>query len=194
MDIWKVIEGTEGRYEVSNTGKIRSLNYLGHGTTKELALTRDEKGYLRVRIYVDGVRKTVRVHRVVAETFIPNPYEKPEVNHKDGNKENNCDWNLEWTTERENTLHAYRSGLKEKTREHCRKMGLSVGKEILRKSREARKTPVIAIRLEDGAVFEYNSQAEASEKTGALQPNINKVLSGDRKSANGFVFRYKEVV
>lgn len=194
MEIWKAIEGTNGQYEVSNTGKVRSNNYLGHGGQKELSLSKDHKGYLRVRIYIAGTRKTIKVHRAVAEAFIPNPDNKPEVNHKDGNKSKNYVENLEWSTGKENTIHAYANGLKEKTREHCRQMGQTIGKRNLAKAREERKTPIVAIRTSDGAVFEYQSQAEAAAGTGAAQPNINKVLSGARKTANGFVFRYKEVV
>ena len=70
-------------------------------------------------------------------------------------------------------------------------MGDTVGRANLEKTRESRKTPIIATRKSDGAVFEYSSQAEAAEKTGTPQPNINKVLNGTRKSANGFTFRYK---
>lgn len=191
---WKSIEGTDGAYEVSNTGKIRSNNYLGHGRQKELSLSKDHKGYMRVRIYIDGKRPTIKVHRAVAKAFIPNPENKPEVNHKDGNKENNRVDNLEWSTSCENTTHAYDTGLKEKTREWCRQMGSTVGRAALAKSREERKTPVIATRLSDGAVFEYPSQAEAAAATGAFQANIYKVASGKRKSSNGFTFAYKEVV
>ena len=191
---WKPIEGTDGAYEVSNSGKIRSNNYLGHGGQKELSLAKDQKGYLRVRIFMAGTRKTVKVHREVAKAFIPNPDNKPEVNHKDGNKENNRVDNLEWSTSLENTLHAYETGLKEKTRARCREMGITVGRAALEKAREEKKTPIIATRLSDGAVFEYPSQAEAAAATGAFQANIHKVANGKRKSTNGFAFAYKEVV
>lgn len=187
---WKPIEGTDGTYEVSNTGKIRSNNYLGHGSQKELSLAKDQKGYLRVRIFIAGVRKTVKVHREVAKAFIPNPENKPEVNHKDGNKENNCVANLEWSTPGENAAHAYGAGLKEKTREWCRQMGSTVGRAALAIEREKRKTPVVATRVSDGAVFQFSSQSEAAEKTGTPQPNILKVLKGQRKTANGYLFVY----
>ena len=190
-EVWKQIEGTDGRYEVSNTGKIRSTNYLGHGSTKELSLCQDQKGYLRVRIYKGKCRVTVKVHREVAKAFVDNPSNKPEVNHKDGNKQNNNADNLEWCTANENSLHAYRHGLKEKTREHCKEMGKTIGRHNLEKSREKRKTPIIATRLSDGAVFEYASQEEAARATGTFQSNIYKVARGKRKSSNGFSFSYK---
>lgn len=190
-ETWKPIEGTDGKYEVSNTGKVRSLNYLGHGSTRELSLAKDQKGYLRVRVFKNGHGTMCKVHREVAKAFIPNPGNKPEVNHRDGNKENNHVDNLEWAASGENAAHAYRTGLKEKTREWCRQMGSTIGRTNLEKSRENRKTPIVAIRESDGVVTEYPSQAEAAEKTGTPQPNINKVLNGTRKSANGFTFRYK---
>jgi hypothetical protein len=72
----------------------------------------DNKGYFRTNLAKDGVNKTVKVHRVVAEAFIPNPDNLPQVNHKDGNKQNNCVENLEWCSASENQKHAFRLGLK----------------------------------------------------------------------------------
>jgi hypothetical protein len=190
-EIWKPIDGTNGVYEVSNTGKVRSLNYLGHRVVRELALCFDPKGYLRVALYFGEKRKTQKVHRLVAQAFIPNPDGKPEVNHKDGDKTNNHAGNLEWSTPRENVIHAYKSGLKEKTRAHCKKMGLSQV-ERLKEYREKAKTPVIAINIATGERTWYGSQHEAQVGTGAPQANIHKVLSGQRKSAHGHRFIYAD--
>lgn len=188
MEIWKPIDGTNGMYEVSDTGKVRSLNYLGHGETRELALCADHKGYLRVRLCMsDGKRVTRKVHRLVAQAFIDNPENKPEVNHKNGDKMCNHAWNLEWASARENTIHAYREGLKEKTRERCREMGKRNGGKHL----EAQMTPVIATDIKTGETRRYKSQREAAKETGAQQANIHKVLTGARKSAAGFTFKYE---
>ena len=111
MEMWKAIEGTEGRYEVSNTGKIRSRNYKNTGKTVELRPGPDPKGYMKTMILVDGKYKTVKMHRLVAQAFIPNPENKPQVNHKDGTKENNAADNLEWITNRDNAHHALEHGL-----------------------------------------------------------------------------------
>lgn len=192
-EIWKAVEGTNGRYEVSNTGKVRSMNYGGHnGVVREMRPTKDYKGYMRVRITRAGKSTTVKVHREIAKAFIPNPQNKPEVNHINGDKTDNRVENLEWVTASENTSHAYNSGLKEETRERCRQMGATVGRKALAIDRENRKTPVTAVRLSDGATFEYSSQAEAAAETKTPQGNIHKVLNGKRKSANGYRFVYKE--
>lgn len=188
MEIWRHIEGADF-YDVSNEGRVRSRNYLGHGTTRILALAKDHKGYLRVRLYFGENRRTCKVHRLVAEAFIPNPLGFPEVNHKDGNKDNNLVENLEWCSSRENTIHAYKSGLKERTREHCRAMGETIGRSSLQKICESRKIPVIAININTGEETEFESASFAARELGLPQSNVWKVLHGKRKSAGGFIFR-----
>ncbi len=190
-EIWKVIDGFNN-YEVSNTGKVRSLNYLGHGKIKEMTSNKDAKGYLRVHFHKDGVDFQKRVHRLVAEAFINNPDKKPQVNHIDGNKQNNRVENLEWTTARDNILHAYASGLKENNRHFSRVLGSTIGKRALEKARELQKTPVYATNLKTGEITKYASQKEAAEMTGAQQANIYKVLVGQRKSTLGYSFAYAE--
>lgn len=120
-EIWKDISGYEGEYKVSNFGRVKSMrremhyiNRYGKQTstfTKEKILSPSQTGqgwskncgYLSVSLY----DKKLAVHRLVAEAFIPNPDKKPQVNHKDGNKQNNTVSNLEWVSERENSLHSY---------------------------------------------------------------------------------------
>lgn len=117
---WKPIPLFEDRYEVSNTGLVRSLRYFGHiGKTGLLKprwtnLTSKNRGkYASVRLInkIRGLDIQYRIHRLVAELFIPNPECKPEVNHIDGNTENNHYSNLEWVTSSENHKHAYNNGL-----------------------------------------------------------------------------------
>lgn len=101
MEIWKTIEGYEGKYEVSTWGRIRNAK------GKIMKPYKNEKGYLKVTLYSSDKHKAkFRVNRLVAKAFIQNPYDLPQVNHKDGNKENNSVTNLEWTTNEINTKHA----------------------------------------------------------------------------------------
>lgn len=117
--IWKDVLGYEGLYEVSDDGQVKALsrvNSRGNRRKEKLmALHNDTDGYFRVRLTdKDGVRRTCKMHRVVAQAFIPNPNDLPEVNHKDGDKTNNLVSNLEWSTRSANVQHTYDSGLKER--------------------------------------------------------------------------------
>lgn len=118
VEKWKRAPGYEEFYEVSNRGRIRSLsreksNGTGYHVIegKILRNTLSRGGYLRASFSVDGVITKRTVHRLVALAFIPNPNKLPFVNHKDGNKLNNNDWNLEWVTRLENSQHAAKMGL-----------------------------------------------------------------------------------
>ncbi len=116
-EIWE--DYIKGYYKVSTTGEICSVDrqVLFHGNyalRKGIILkqTKNSKGYLTVVICIDGTRKTIASHRAIAETFIPNPLELPQVNHIDGNPLNNDVNNLEWCTASDNQKHAYATGLK----------------------------------------------------------------------------------
>ena len=93
-EVWRPVKGFEGRYEVSNYGRIKSLNYCNRGYEKILSPSKDHYGYLFISLGRGGRNK--KVHRLVAEAFLPNPNNLPEVNHKDENRANNAVWNLEW--------------------------------------------------------------------------------------------------
>ena len=105
MSQFEPIEGYDG-YLVSKEGEVWSER-----SNKLLSLFPDSNGYLLCNLYRDGKRKLCKIHRLVALTFIPNPENKPQVNHIDGNKLNNHIDNLEWASAKENTNHAWNSGL-----------------------------------------------------------------------------------
>lgn len=113
-EIWRDIAGYEGLYQVSNYGRIKSLERLEKTVGAVRQRRRRERilketniyGYRNVCLANNGYKRTVRVHRIVAKTFIPNPDGKLEVNHIDGNKANNRVDNLEWCTRKENSLHS----------------------------------------------------------------------------------------
>lgn len=102
-EIWRAIAIPEynGLYEVSNMGRVRSHN----GVLKPRA---QNSGYLLLHLSSGGVRKAYTIHRLVALTFIPNPENKPQVNHRNGNKRDNRVCNLEWCTNSENQVHRLR--------------------------------------------------------------------------------------
>lgn len=175
-EIWKPIEGTDGRYEVSNTGKIRSLNYKNTGKTVELKPAPDPKGYIKTMILVNGKYKTVKLHRLVAEAFIPNPENKPQVNHKDGNKNNNAVSNLEWSTNIDNAHHAIIHGL------------FINSFKATENANNKRKKKVIAID-KNGRQYVFESINEASRKLEVNRRQIQETLKGNRYQARGFTFK-----
>lgn len=115
---WREIKGYEGYYEVSNIGNIRSMERYVNSKNKSIALKKAKSinmskrgAYISVKLSKENKEKTFSVHRLVALMFIPNPENKLEVNHIDGNKMNNFVGNLEWCTRSENGLHSYKNGL-----------------------------------------------------------------------------------
>lgn len=172
MEIWKDIREYEGLYQISNLGRVKSVNRKVECgvrviTIKEKIrkLNPNGNGYLNLLLHKEGVKKAHRVHRLVAEAFLPNPFNLPEVNHKDGNKLNNSVDNLEWCTKSHNEIHA-------------RKMGLKKFKSICK--------PVI--RIEDGK--EYASIALASKDIGVHRETIAQSIYKGYK-AGGYTFKFK---
>ena len=126
-------------------------------------------GYLSVALFRNSVRKENRLHRLVAQAFIPNPENKPEVNHIDENKLNNDATNLEWVTSKENSNHGTRN-----LRIH-QNNGVTYNRK-----------PIICVT--NGAT--YTSLTEACKSLGVTKPHVCSVLKGKRKTTKGYVFKY----
>ena len=151
IEIWKVFESG---YEVSNLGNVRSIDRIVETRKQPLKLKGkllkpaiDKKGYKRVAIMINGKLSTLKVHRLVAMAFIENVNNKPQVNHKDGNKLNNAINNLEWVNNSENVKHAYENGLSKPKRLHessrCKQTKESI-EAIVKLKSEGVKNQIIA--------------------------------------------------
>lgn len=118
IEIWQDVKGYESLYEVSNFGRVK--NRYGKFLRGSVS-----HGYLRLALHKDGEIKTTSVHRIVAETFVENPHNKPYVNHIDGDKMNNVANNLEWCTQLENIQHCIVNGRKNDFGENSKKHKLT---------------------------------------------------------------------
>ncbi len=169
VEMWKPIEGFEGRYEVSNLGRIKSLNY--NHTGKEGFLKQkplcEKKKYLVITLYDDeGRKKNYYTHILVAKAFIPNPLGLPEVNHKDENHMNPAADNLEWMTHADNIRY---------------------GTGIERGAAKRRK-PVRCIELDQT----YESVSAAAAAFGVSRASICKCAKGNQKTCCGYHWEYVE--
>ena len=109
MEEWKDVVGYEGKYQVTATGRIRTLNFKGTGIIQELFPIKNIWGYMTIQLYKDGRYHNCGVHRLVAMAFIPNPDNLSQVNHKDEDKTNNTVDNLEWCTAKYNCNYGTRN-------------------------------------------------------------------------------------
>lgn len=180
-EIWKDIEGYEGLYQVSNMGRVKSLertrnmNLPGHKkpapVPERILKFGESHGYLAVTLAKGGVNRKIRVHKLVALAFIPNPDRKPDINHKDGNKHNNAVENFEWVTAKENQQHALATGL--------------------RRGENRRK--IVNKYSRDGAfIRSWSGYVEIEQVLGFSRQMICHCCKGRTPTAFGFVWRHAD--
>lgn len=179
LETWLPITGYEGLYEVSNIGRVKALKkqwYSGDGNrilrSKEEILIKQStsKGYNHIILTKNGVQRTFRVHRLVCINFIPNTYNKPCVNHKNGIKNDNRLENLEWCTVSENGLHSYKTGLQKRNQ--------------LGNHNRAKKISCTTLGIDFGCA------KEAAQLLGLDKTTVQRVALNERIHTQGFTFRY----
>jgi len=173
-EIWKAHPDI-GIIEVSTIGNVRTIDRIasnGRGTYpvkgRVLKPRNEKSGYLRVGIQIDGKWTEKLVHRLVAQTYIPNPDNLPQINHKDCNPQNNNVENLEWCDNSYN-------------QKYKNKFGIS--------NTETEGHPVFAIKLDTLEVLRFRSQGEAGRALGLKQGSVSSVIIGKRKQAGGYWFK-----
>lgn len=171
-EIWKDIQGYEGLYQISNYGRIKGLSKISKWNNRvwkeKILKQRVVKQYKQIFLYKDGIGKEYKVHRLVAQAFLPNPDNLPQVNHKDGNKLNNNVSNLEWISARDNQLHSV----------------YVLGNGKFR--------PIEQYDKEGNFIREWEQIRIASNSLNIDESAISKCCKQKRMTAGGYIWKYKE--
>lgn len=175
-ELWRPIKGYEKEYLVSRDGHVFSIR-----SNKQLLPCKNEKGYLRVCLQLNGKKEWKRVHRLVAEAFIPNPEGKETVNHKNGVRDDNAVENLEWA-----------SMLEQNGNDARHKKNISDG---IRNSQylEKKRRPVIQRDMKGEIVATYPGMQDAARAVNSSVGNIYLCCHGQRKTCKGYSFSYADV-
>ena len=178
QEIWKNIVGLEGRYMVSNLGRVKSL---AHGQERILKGQISDRGYHTVMLRVDGHNKMYKVHRLVAIAFLDNPNHLPEVNHKDENRLNNVVDNLEWCTHHYNVCYGHRA------QHFVETLKSNPNRNMGGLSRRA------VDRIDaDGNIVHYENITIASHDVNGCTGAICACAKGKKKTYKGYVWRYSD--
>lgn len=175
-EIWQDIPNFEGLYQSSTYGRIRSMERVdARGFHRKSIILKPSycKGYPKVLLFKNGVKKSYYAHRLVAETFIPNPNNLPYVNHKDCNPSNCCVDNLEWCTAKYNVSYAEANN---------KRINNRIGKTAPK--------PVYQYDLEGNLICTWSSASEAARKLGYKQNMISRCCTKTIKTAYGYIWNF----
>ena len=174
IEEWRDVVGYEGLYEVSNIGRVKSL-IDNHGKPREKNLKQylNHKGYLIVKLYKECDRKTCKVHRLVANAFIPNPSNLKCVNHKDENKTNNCVDNLEWCDNKYNINY-----------------GTCIQRRVEKLINRQDQSKQVYQYDKDGNLIKIWESANECKRNGFKQSAVSACCLGKRKSHKGYIWSY----
>lgn len=175
-EFWREIDGFSN-YRISSFGKIKNVK-----TNKILSLQKASNNYVKVHLWKDNCDNYMFLHRLLAETFIPNPNNYKVVNHIDGNKYNNSLCNLEWCTHSENLKHAYNTNLRSIT-ENC--------KEKMRENGKKRRKSVVQYDLQGKKIGVYESLSLASKITNIPASTISRHCRNKVEKANKYTWRFE---
>lgn len=187
---FKDIKGYEGLYQISNTGKIKSLKRMVVRNNNRPLLVEekilkpsvDKRGYLYVGLLKNGIKKTYSVHRLVAEAFIQNPNNLPQVNHKDENKQNNCVKNLELCDAKYNNNYGTRN----------KRIAEKISKKLI--NGKTSKQVLQIDKTTNEVIAEFPSVSEVQRQLGIRKSNISACCLGkpNHNIAGGFKWQYKK--
>lgn len=179
-EVWKDIVGYEGSYQVSNIGRVKSLDYHRTGEENILKLCKNTAGYLKVELWKNNKRKSFKVHRLVATAFIDNPEKKPQIDHINTIKTDNRVDNLRWCTAKENSDNPI-----------SRKRFLDNVYKVVKFGKDHfRSKAVYQYSLDNKLIRKWDCITDVQRELGISTGHIPECCSGKRKTCGGFIWKY----
>ena len=199
-EIWKDIKGYEGLYQVSNLGRIKSLERksktkgnVEYIKKEKVLKERFSNGYVSVILYKNGTKKNFRVHRLVAKAFLVNPKNLPQINHINFNRSDNRIENLEWVTAKENIQHNFKNGNVEKIIKNAKSVGKRYGgnKNATTKAKLRLSKKVYQIDKNTGQIIKVWDSAKDVERILKIpNTNISRCCLKKCMTAGGYIWKH----
>lgn len=179
IEVWKDIDDYKGLYQVSTLGRVRSVERVANNGNRIGRIRKAYvplNGYPQVCLSNSNKHKTLNIHQLVANAFISNPHDLPQVNHKDEDKTNNCIFNLEWCDAKYNS-----------------NWGTNISRSAAARKNDPKRSISVTQLNTDGVLLaSFQSAHEAERQTGIHHANILACCLGERKTAGGYVWKYKD--